>query len=340
MSVLASEGIAVFQDKHFVVKKSKSCDRYSRLTTHAIAWQTLNYWSTLKNCADLLSRSIRINGIELRDWLHRFPAKSSFRAIGNRWLRAWGLDLQTFSLDRDMRNEASYRPTSIQAHGVLPLTDTSNFISELWTLCEPTEGAAFHRIDRHLLRLVLEQTFFDSRGVRPQSDMTQFQKDLSAMLLDVGIDPSSHQLWIDFLTRTVEADDPLVFSEAQKAPPTSAAIGDSTLHLQMISRAALLLRVATAANSKLLRESGMSAHEIAFWRSNVADERGIWPIGNEPGSLSDLWADIEDAIGNLDAWKERTLATDQTFIHWRNQCAYDISVLGTCERIALWGLSP
>jgi hypothetical protein len=154
------------------------------------------------------------------------------------------------------------------------------------------------------------------------------------MVSQVVSDPATRDEWINFLTRTTQKNDPMILSQASRSDSADAP----EQHLQMISRAALLLRVATAASSRLLKESDISSDDLKFWWSALGEERGLWEKTKEPGNLTDLWADAETAVKGISEWSANTGTGDKTFAKWREDRAYDISVLGGCERIALWGL--
>lgn len=333
VSLLASEGIAIFNTNHFAVQDPRQCLRFGG-RTHEVTWQALEYWADLKRASDLLSSSILANGIALEDWLEHFPPHGSLRAIGAKWLKTWGLDLRLFSGDQTIRNEASYRPTKLTKRPSLDVDDSADFICEFWSLCEPAVHAPFNILDRHLLRLALEETFWGTRGTSAAADALQFRTDVEAMLSHVMPGSTAQHGWLDFLTRVVESDDPLIVLEARR----NDEIDTPRQHLQMISRAALLLRVATAASSQLLQETDVSSADVQFWWSTLGEERGLWLKGKWPADFTDLWADAESAVKNIVDWKAKTAEPDRSLVHWRQSCAHDISVLGGCERIALWGL--
>jgi hypothetical protein len=333
VSLLAAEGVGIFNTSHFTVEKIKQCGRFGG-NTHKITWPVLEYWAELKRSSDLLGSSIRINGVALEEWLEHFPPRGSLRAIGGRWLRTWGLDLRLFSDDRDIRNEASYRPTKLTERAVLSVEDSSDFICALWSLCEPAVQAPFSGLDRHLLRLALEETFFGIRGVTAAANASQFRSDVTGMLSQIVSDPTAQHEWLGFLTRASEPRDPVVLSEARQTDP----IDTPRQHLQMISRAALLLRVATAASSRLLKETNVSGADVEFWWSAMGEERGLWMSTQQPTNFTDLWADADAAVKSITEWRTKTQPADRGFLQWRQKHSYDISVLGGCERIALWGL--
>ena len=333
VSLLAAEGIAIFNTNHFVVEKLKQCGKFGG-RTHQVTWQALEYWAELKRSSDLLGGSIRVNGIALEEWIQSFPPNGSLRAIGSRWLRTWGLDLRLFSEDHDIRNEASYRPTKLNERLALTVEDSSDFMCALWSLCEPSAHAPFNSLDRHLLRLALEETFLGVRGTTAAANAPQFKSDVTAMLSHIVSDSTAQREWLNFLTRAAEPRDPVILSEARQTD----SIDSPRQHLQMISRAALLLRVATAANSRLLQETHVSGADVKFWWSVMGEERGLWKKAKQPTDLNDLWADAEAAVKSITDWRTKTAASDRNYVQWRQEHSQDISVLGSCERIALWGL--
>ena len=332
-ALLATEGIAIFNRDHFVVDHRKQCFKFGG-STHQVVWQVLEHWGGLKRCANLLGLSIQVNGVTLREWLDHFAASGSFRAIGSRWLRTWGLDLRVFADDQEVRNEASYRPTKLLPRSFLDVKDSADFVCALWALCEPSAQSQFEGLDRYLLRLALEETFRGVRGTTATMAGAQFRSDIKAMVSQVVSDAATHSTWVDFLARATDADDPIIVAEAGQTD----SVDSPRQHLQMISRAALLLRVATGANSRLLKESGVSADDLKFWWSALGEERGLWDKTSEPVELRDLWADAELALKGLKEWTATTTAPNRTLGRWRQENSYDIAVLGGCERIALWGL--
>jgi hypothetical protein len=333
-SLLATEGIGIFNNKHFAVDRVRQV-HYFEGNTHKIIWQVLEYWASLKRAVDLLGTIIRINGINLADWLSHFLPSGSFRPVGSKWLKTWGLDLRSFPGDRETRNEASYRPTQLGERAFLEATTSSDFVCALWSLCEPSGYSPFESIDRHLLRLALEEAFRGLRGVTVATTGGAFDNQVRSMLSTLGLDPVSQAQWFNFLVRSSDQADPIILSKASK----TATVEDPEQHLEVISRAALLLRIATGANSLMLKEIGISLQDIKFWWSNLGEQRGLWEKAEEPADLRDLWADVEAAIREMTEWRGDGPSPERTFIRWRQDRLLDISVLGECERIGLWGLA-
>jgi hypothetical protein len=343
LSLLAAEGIGIFDDRHFIIKTPTDCahigslpkaGRRSHLGTHYIAWAVLEHWSDLRRSAELLGKIVSAGGFSLVEWLSNFDTGPSFHPIGSRWLKTWGLDLRRLSDDREARNEASYRPSRLSSKNSVDALATSDFVHSMWALYEPSSHSAFEVLDRHLLRLTLEEAFEGTTGNSAQKDPVAFKEKVSAMLKGLGFEDARHKEWLNFLIRNLDSHDPTMLREAKQLTD----IQDDRYHLQVISRAALLLRVATGGCGSLLRETGLRKDELKFWWAALGEDRGLWDSNEEPTEFTDLWADVEVALEGMGKWRTDNMASDPSMARWREERANDISILGGCERIALWGL--
>jgi hypothetical protein len=335
MSLLAAEGIGIFSGRHFVLESPLRCEPLKRGGTHAVAWLALEHWAGLKRSTELLATIIEPGGISLAEWLEAFPgARPTWQPLGSEWLKTWGLDLRRLSDDRDARNEASYRPTCLSARVFLDVLDSSRFMRSLWTICEPSTPSRFELLDRHLLRLSLEEAFEAVTGKKAKDDPFEFGRRIEAMLAAVAPSGLPMSEWRRFLTRNVQPDDPTLTIEASG----TVTPRNPRHHIQVLARAALLLRMATGACGLLLREVGFGCSELEFWWKSIGEERGLWEPGNEPDQLPDLWADVEVALDGILQWEMSNSEADVSYARWRRERPYAICVLGECERIALWGL--
>jgi hypothetical protein len=338
LSLLAAEGIGVFDKRHFVVENVRNCVRIRNgFGTHAMARAALEDWANLPRAARLIGGNLlTVGGKPFSDWLSQFLSGASFGPIGNYWLRTWGLDLRLMVEDQNARNESSYRPTRLNQKKSLGASISSDFICALWSLYEPSGQSAFENLDRHLVRLMLEEAFKGVTGRTPAAARALFRKRISNMLSNLMSDDGQRRRWQDFLTRKVEPKDPIIVTESQKKP----TINDPRSHLQVISRAALLLRVATGASSGLIREARLSSSDLKFWWEALGRERGLWDTNGEPTELKNLWADIEGALSRIRQWEADNSEGNFSLARWRTERAREVSVLGECERIAVWGIQP
>lgn len=338
MSLLAVEGIGIFDDRHFVVDGSGICQLVKGPRTHNIAWLALEYWANLKRSTDLIARIIRPNGIPLEDWLGAFGvalhAGDLWRPIGSKWLKSWGLDLHQLADDRDARNISSYRPTRLSPLQPLDASSAVHFMCDLWEICdELTPQSPFENLDRHLLRRSLRLGFRAITGQTAESDPIGFEASISSLLGVIGIDEPYKQKWRLFLTQT-RFNDLAIITKAQQVTQVS----HPHHHMQVLARAALLLRVATGACAQLIYESGFSVEDLKFWWKPLGENHGFWEPGGEPADLRDLWADVETALSNTLRWENSNSAANISYARWQRELSYETAILGGCERIALWGL--
>ena len=135
----------------------------------------------------------------------------------------------------------------------------------------------------------------------------------------------------DFLLRSSEPTDLRVVELADvKGDPANP-----DHHLRVISRATLLLRVASGAVARLLRLAAIQPNVIGFWADALGEDRGFWPPGSPPVPLTDLWLDAENAIGDLDA-AASFAGGFGSYNELMSTCSDALVVLGGCERVALW----
>ena len=153
MALLACEGFCVLDDKHPVVSPlgiptplpqlqflNKLGNYYPKdARTHVVPKPCLQHWSTLSKSADLLNEIVRPGDAGLRDWLGLVGVPSNSRAIGQKWLRAWGVDLGLMETDHLARNLVSYRPSEFRLPAAAKAEDVLSFVSELWQLFEPSQ---------------------------------------------------------------------------------------------------------------------------------------------------------------------------------------------------------
>lgn len=332
MSILASEGIGVFNNDNFIVAQTGKCIRIpGKVGTHVITWLALEHWSTTQSASAMLANVIRPNGIPLSQWTNAVGNSASWRPVGELWLKSWGLDLLGFPEDRDARNEASYRPSEINSVDHLTTLEASDFLRQFWMIYEPSAPTRFDVLDRHLLRLGLENSYPVLTG--RQRSRALIPKSVIKRMLGVMNIPGEHE-WERFLRRDTDPQDPMILTEAAG----TLSISSPRHHLQVISRAALLLRVATGMCLSLLQSANIVLADLSFWWRPLAETRGLWTPGEEPDLVTDLWEDIEAIIVDMASWETSQVGTVPSYRQWRNDQPRTVTSMSDCELIAFWGL--
>jgi hypothetical protein len=329
MSLLASQGTGVFSSNHVLVDDSSICYPFSGPGTHNAVWMFLEYWGERKGANTVLNSIVSPGNRPLADWVTAFGAGTvTPKLIAQEWCKLWGLDLKRLSKDRDARNESSYRPTQLSNPAGLPAQEAAAFVAEFWKIFRPWPPN-FGVLDAYLLRKILQETFVSSRGLPVTSP--DFRARVTQMLDQVQ--PTGMTVpWTEFLEDTAE---PLLQQYAGRdEDPTGP-----NHHIQVISRAALLLRMASGTSEKLFDTVGISEAAIDFWSSRFGVVRGIWQSGGQPADMLDLWQDVEEALDGLNAWRAEN-DPNVSYSNLRREQVAQLQVLCECERIALWGITP
>jgi hypothetical protein len=338
MALLAAGGIGVFLDRHIVVDSNGRCHCISGHGTHKFAWEALNHWAETTGARDLVLTIIRPGKIPLRDWLDQFAAGPANQTLLARdWLQLWGLDLERLTEDRSTRNRSSYRPTAFSSPGAAALTDVLAFVKEFWELNEPLGTLAFARLDRHLLRESISEAFRRMQGRSRRQAHRQFGHSVTTLLQNLPEQPLGPPPggWDGFLSYASDPARPSLFEDARGR----ADILHPNHPRQVMARATLLLRLSSGAAEAGLRSlPNMDANELEFWWSRLGEDRCLWHHGEAPQDFVDLWADVGDALGDVREWEENTGDHERSYARLWHERPRTAAYLGSCERVALWGL--
>ena len=336
MSILASEGIGVFKNAHFVINTNRECELIKGSGTHEFTWDALECWADSNSARDLIFSIIKPGTVPLSDWLNNFAVRASVQSLLTKeWLLLWGLDLRRLIEDREARNIASYRPTTLTTPRPINPKAAIRFIYKLWEVLEPKETLRFPLLDRYLLRLSVKQTFENAYGKTVSEEKVLFDRLIESMLQSTSPRELTIEGWKKFLNSKQVNNLPLVISEASE----KADITDAKHSQQVLARATLLLRLSTGACRLMLDTLPMtSKSKLKFWWEKFGEDRCLWHSGEEPDDLTDLWVDIRESIDSAGQWLNNIKARDMSYkLLWERQAAAT-DILGSSERIALWGL--
>ncbi|RPI04208.1 MAG: hypothetical protein EHM64_10695 [Ignavibacteriae bacterium] len=325
MSLMASEGVGVFSSKHATINRnrnwSKFPPRYRREIggTHKIIWPMLQYWSTLQRSSDLINEIINPNPFHLSGWLDTLNVRSPIRAIAKHWMTSWGLDISVVEDDHNSRNYVSYRPSEFRKPKSLDIHEIVEFVEELWVLFEPTGLGKFALMEKYLVKKAWQES-----GVNNPTQNELQRK---------GLNLVQSMEWFAFLNNPGLT---LPFTYAEN----NTSIEDPYCHLQVISRAALLLFVSTMASRKLLTDAAFRLEMFSFWWSQHGRERGLWNDGGIPVNPIDIWSDIETILNDSKNWRRLHPRGSVSSFDWRNQQPNALNWLGGFELVGIWGLLP
>ena len=343
LAILATQGIGIFDRLHCVIDKKGDCkivkpidESGNTIGSHQWTWLVFQWWSQENRSVEILREVIRPNGVSLGTWIDGMDkARSALPPIGAKWLELWGVDIGKYFADRDARNDSSYWPTSV--NGWMPRTalDNSKTVIDIWEHLEPTQEAPFSSIDRHLLRIVLLDGYFSATGHQrtSQAGRLGLTDEVDGLVENMGLNDLAKSQWRHFLT-DVDTAEPEIIRTAN----CKSKVGTDSHVGEVMSRATMLLRLATGASAGLLSNAGIGREHLEFWIQGIGSGRGLWKFQEPPEALVDLWIDVEHELEQFGDLDERAdVGAPETLDIW-NSHAKSIAVLGECERVALWGL--
>jgi hypothetical protein len=334
MSLLACEGIGVFNAKHPIITQSgtsttpikqitrnwnKAKKKYDLqpASTHKTVWPLLHHWGSLKRAAILIEELVAPGGYTLHQWLDALGIPtSSARAISRQWLELWGADLTRLTDDHDSRNMVSYRPSEFRLAPAPSAPKAIDFISELWKLFEPTVAGRFPQLEKELLKKI----------VRASGKAT------TAKLFEdkLGMAAASAASWQHFFSSPAE---PLPLVLADK----TSDVDQTDCSFQVISRAALLLFLATGSTRKHLVSAGYAPDQLEFFWRRLCEVRFDGPAASLPEEPIDLWGDIEANLSDAEHWRAAA-SPNASLGEWRKAQPAVMNQIVSLELAAVWGL--
>jgi hypothetical protein len=334
-SLLATEGIGIFSQFHFALTAPNVATKLHTLHgTHQFAWECLEYWSGRPASGNLFARMIRPYGISLEDWFASTGGVAAVTPQAQAWFRQWGVDLRSLPRDRHARNISSYQPDGIPDAWYVDGRDTLEFARDLWSSLEPSPLSRFEAIDRNILRIGIEKLFMARTARAPVAYPHEFERFAEGIVKVQSLSPDAEGQWLRFITRKTSPHDAIIFSRAHQLA-TAPDVGSEAV----ISRAALLLRVASGSTTMLLQAAGYNAASIAFWADGLGRGRGLWE-GNWLGDPLDLWADVAPLLEDIEAFQQKYSAGQQSFFRMGTELGQTLTALGACERVAIWSMTP
>jgi len=343
MSILASEGIGVFDRKHIGVFSSNTNSEYPKnyykgtppnlsykqptSPTHTFVWEAMDKWanSAFKPNSDIL-KIFKVKGknfYELTEYFHPSTAVSTLLGIQTikSWLKDWCFDIKSYRNDRETRNEVSYRPQRIKDFNkIIDFQAIINGLDSFWTVMSPLATDRYSLLDTYLLRKLYAGLYdnIDNPGQRSDLIRNAFNQ--------YGINDETLFNFLDF--QHPYNDDHIIFQQANIKQTTP---------LSIIARATLLLRISVGLVSQLYNAGGINKTDLDFVWENYGIDCGFWNSGSTPLDFNNLWSDIQPSFNDLRS-DINTPGVDNSMYSIFGRNAEAISHLGQINRACLWGL--
>ncbi len=334
MSLLATEGIGIFSRRHYAIDAPHSVKLlHPNYSTHQFAWDCLNFWASQPTSSELFAETVKPYGRNLNEWFELLGGGTAVAPQAREWFLQWGMDLKLFAQDRDARNESSYRPDGMPDAWRVEALATLRFVREAWESLEPSPMSRFDVIDRHILRLALESQFKGATGKEAHKDSVGYKKFVTPIIQHQNFSKTLKNEWSNFMTRNKIPDNLSIFPLSQLSPRIR-----KNSEIAVISRAILLLRLASGSTESLIREANITADSLSFWWETLGHGRGLWDGPREAEELIDLWSDIAALLADIKTFENSYNQADQTFFRVGTELGHTLAGLSDCERVAIWSM--
>ena len=328
LCLLHCHGIGIFNGVNLSVDESGTLFHIGNRSprergpgTHVAAWAALSSWADHMDTASVFLKSISFRGVSLLDSIDAVWPSATGAPLVSRIIENWGIDLRRTAEEHGSRNVSSYCAHAFNS-APSQIESRLKLVQSIWRSLEPDGRGGFPDLDRYLLRRLMELMTHEQSRIGSQKNLWQS----TFIRLDPRIQNFVSQ---DFLERTVNSSDLVVFVHAESTQP-----GD--VHA-MVSRALLLLRSATAVVRSAFLEAqfDLEADDLQAWFDTVGIDRGFWSANKPPEQLEGLWDDISFAVDDLDQYVSNNIGDQLSFVDsMRNRIAF----LSQAERACIWGV--
>ncbi len=333
MSILASEGVGVFNNRHPVITSANTFEVIKKLTawdanigaheskpinanTHRIIWPLLKYWSSTQKAANLIDSIIRPANINLSSWLVATKVLTPSSAIAEHLFSRWGIDLCNLHQDHQNRNAVSYQPSDLRVQTDPKFEDVLGFVCESWRFLQPGHDGRFVDLEKHLLKYAIG---ISHRAV------------IDGELIERALQISSGvaEIYESFLKENNES--PLISLSTAPSDRSSPMYP-----LEILARSFLLLYIATGSVKQHFLAAGLTNFDF-FWKRLLCTRLCY----NEVDTAEDvllLWEDLKDVVDATQIW----VADNQghgTLSRWRKENPEGANQIPGFELAAIWGLA-
>ena len=337
VSLLATCGVSILHRGNYAVHSDGSVHLISKHGTHDAAWLYLHHWSQLPYASTIVGRIVRPLGIALSDWLSHIPGGVAWQPVASQWLRDLGMDIEALSKDRAARNESSYRPMALRRRNRPRVRDASQivgFVIDTWRTLEPS-AVPFASVDRQFLRISLERAFSRATRQDPLANPGKYSATVDSIIAAQSISAQQANSLREFLKREADPYDASTLALATGSSQPS----DPLYHFNLLSRASLMLRMATGASTRMLHDAGIRPEEYAFWWSRIGLDAGLWPEAPDPQHVMEYWVEIDESLQVLEEWAELGSETASASFHdLVKNCGSSLHQMAAMEIVGVIGV--
>lgn len=342
MSILASEGIGVFNDKHIGVFPPNTNKEYPTnyykgnppnrsykqppSATHVFVWEAMQKWtdSSFRPHTNILE-IFKVRGHNFKQLTEFFHPQATIllnNKIIKTWLKDWCFDIKAYKDDRENRNTSSYRPQRIKHFdNQLNYEEIISNVNDFWNVLSPSQGNNFDLLDIYLLRKLYIKLY---EVINPPEPIRELIENAFEAL---GLHDT--QL-ISFLSGEAPYEnDHLIFDRASELDISPISI---------MARSILLLRISSGNTSQIFKSAGVNHSELKFVWENYGVDNGFWEVGAMPENFEDLWTGVQNHIREIKDRIDLVPKQNDLAAILRDN-GYDFSFFKQINRACLWGVA-
>ena len=335
-SILHRYGISIFESNSFVVTssgltKSLNSALGDSTATHRATWVVFDEWATVY-APSFLESNIRFLGRSYGDWRDAAPKSTNMDAAASALLKSWGVDLQLFAGDREMRNQLTYEPNRflMSPPGHSPAT-VGRSILDAWHLFEPAGANLFENFDGHLIREIFGQ-HFASRQSSGQFDNQLYRSEMEATLSTLLGEPNSAV--VELFCQDGSTPHSLLDSASIDPRDSTTTLADRLVG--MLGRASVMLRLATGAVEDLRTGSGTAAADVHPWAIDLLTNRGLSVPTSDPIDFVDMWEELSFDLEGIEGLLDLEDLAGMVLI---STVASELRSATAFERVAAWAVA-
>ena len=293
LSFLARQGISVNNRNNLGLNNTGILNSSTNGGTHIATWKYLESWinSNSINHVNLLD-CFSVRSKSLNEWVGFMPSPvtpniASQYALS--WMKDWSFDIQNYESDHIFRDTVTYQPQRLRDNSSIDFRVKFSAISNIWKFLEPNGSDKFALLDKYLFSMLIKGIYDNNI---PADSGIRFEDYVSKTFVNAGM---SMDMSVNSIINS--GINNILFRMAKDSAVQTP--NGELQPLNIISRALLMLRIASGCTNNLLNTAGITNANIDFYLNNLGNNNGHWK-GATPNNFEVLWEDVVRSVENID----------------------------------------
>ncbi|MCL5995521.1 MAG: hypothetical protein M1546_05630 [Chloroflexi bacterium] len=331
LSILASNGVGIVNNKNFAIQASGNVDWFSG-KTHEVIWKAISLWAENPFSAQKVQSCLGAYGMNVDEWAEICGGKPSVNSFVEEWLKNWSIDLKTLKQDSTYRNTVTYN-IDLRAQALDGISSMwLSFVKTAPLAFSPAAPAQLGTIDLAIIHSLCVKC----RDILSMGDHDFWEQVEQELVRLKGMSAADAQSLVSEVKNAHRTAGGRLIRLANKTAPISTAA--------VFSRALFLLRLASAIVKQQWSQMRLRATGGTIsWHREVLVNYGIhshlWERQSPPTDFFMLDQDITDAAGDVEKWQNSTSrASFSPYAMWRDM-PHSLFKICQLERLGILSLA-